>query len=159
MVTGRGGHDMRPAADPSGNARVSLVPKDPGPAPVEAWVAPAAPAELTELGQSIWHIVWDWGQRAFDPVSDVYVITRYCQAHEMAHSARAQLGTNFITLGSTGQERVNPLFSVVKEANAEMAKCEAVLGLNPEARARLGIAAMEADSKFDEFMKKKNRKD
>ncbi len=57
-----------------------------------------------------------------------------------------------LATGSTGQVVVHPAARMVSDLEGRLATLEDRLGLNPEARLRLGITAVEHRSKLDAFL-------
>jgi P27 family predicted phage terminase small subunit len=145
---------MRATVNPQGNARESMAPVLAAPENLALWACPAVPESLGAIGAELWVQVWGYGKDVYHPASDAMVIERYCQLNDMRAAAMEQLGTDYLVPGSQGQDRINPLITMAKDTAAEMFKLEQVLGLNPEARVRLGIASVEAENLFDIFKKK-----
>ena len=57
-----------------------------------------------------------------------------------------------MTVGSTGQPVVHPAIRMVDVIEGRLPNLEASLGLTPESRLRLGITAVEHQSKLDAFL-------
>ncbi len=145
---------MRPSADPQGHARTSTTP---APAPptniLPAPPTPEAPEHLGPVGRRIWAEVWTAGRKAYVPETDAYIIERYSSLHER----RAQLlsvleSEGFTTTGSQGQTVAHPAAKILDSVETKLTSLEDRLGLNPEARLRLGIAAVEHKSRLDAFL-------
>ena len=144
----------RPKANPTGNPRASVAPAPQkpenilGPAPV-----PPVPATLGDLGAKLWHEVWTAGGAAYNVQTDVYIVARYCDLHERRRDLNRLVDSEgFTTDGSQGQTIMHPALRALDTTEKELRALEDRLGLNPEARARLGIAAAEAKSKLDAFL-------
>jgi P27 family predicted phage terminase small subunit len=59
-----------------------------------------------------------------------------------------------VTVGSTGQQVLHPAARFIAETEKMMSGLEDKLGMNPESRLRLGISAIEKESKLDQFLNK-----
>lgn len=130
----------RAKANPSGNPRGAV---DVSQAPVvHDGRAPRVPASLGSAGKDVWREVWKAGQGAYHPQTDRYVIERYCALHDRRTELLDAIdGDGLMTIGSTGQPVPHPLLRYVESTEKEMRAIESTLGLNLEARLRLGIAA------------------
>jgi P27 family predicted phage terminase small subunit len=149
---------MRPKANPVGNPRTSLAP-----APVEPeniaprLPVPPVPAHLGSEGTAVWHAVWAAGGEAYSPLTDAYVIERYATLHERRSELMKMLEEDGLTsVGSTGQTVLHPAARFLGDVEKALSSLEDKLGLNPESRIRLGIAAVEKESKLDAFLKQAN---
>lgn len=149
---------MRPSANPVGNPSVSLVP-----APVEPEniavqpPVPPVPAHLERVGTEVWHAVWAAGGEAYSPRTDAYVIERYATLHDRRETLMKMLTADGLTsVGSQGQTVLHPAARLLGEVEKNMTSLEDKLGLNPESRLRLGISAIEKESKLDAFLKTAN---
>lgn len=139
----------RPKADPTGHAarsRVELV----GP---ETSV-PVAPESLGEVGLAVWGEVWALGapSGAYQ-VSDRLVIARYAEMQERRAEFVARCESEgWTTVGSQGQLVLHPLARQVEAIEGKLQGLEDRLGLNPEARLRMGITAVEHKSALQKFL-------
>lgn len=141
---------MRATSDPV-DKRTPAVP-DPGPENLIPYEPPPPPEHLGQFGALVWREVWALGEGVYNTTSDVYVIERYATLQERRRRLLDQIGDDYLGVGSQGQDVLNPLVRVVQDIEGKLGALEAVLGLSPEARLRLGISAAEAKSKLDEFL-------
>jgi len=144
---------MRPSANPAGNPReassVPVVAENINPPPA----VPPAPSTLEELGRTVWAALWDAGGPAYYPPTDRFVIERYCSLHDRRKTFLDILDRDgAMILGSQGQEVLHPASRALDSVEKELRAIEDRLGLNPEARARLGIVTIEHKSKLDAFL-------
>ncbi|MGW4829539.1 phage terminase small subunit P27 family [Amycolatopsis japonica] len=116
------------------------------PAPVvHSGRAPRVPAKLGDVGREIWRAVWAAGEGAYLPATDKFVIERYCELHDRRAALLREVEIDGLTtVGSTGQTVIHPALRYVESTEKEMRAIETTLGLNLEARLRLGIAANAA---------------
>lgn len=126
------------------------VPPAPNILPYEA---PPTPDTLGEQGAELWRELWDLGEGAYNPISDRFVIERYCQLYERREMLLETLEREGWTdIGTRGQPIQHPAARIVMGVENQMFQIEEKLGLNPESRNRLGILAIEHKSKFDKFL-------
>jgi P27 family predicted phage terminase small subunit len=59
-----------------------------------------------------------------------------------------------LSVGSKGQTVVHPAARMLSDVERQLSSLEAVLGLTPESRLRLGISAIERESKLDAFIRR-----
>lgn len=141
---------MRPKANPVGNPREAKSVEPAASLTVEEWVEPAPPSNLGPIGQHIWSSVWSAGRNVYHTQTDCFVIERYCKLQERRLSLEARIeDEGWTVVGSQGQDVLNPLARVVQDAESKLTALEDRLGLNAEARIRLGIAAVEHKSAID----------
>ena len=144
----------RPKSDPAGNPRSSksaapVASENLNPLPE----VPRPPARLGARGSQIWVELWEAGGSAYHPPTDRFVIERYCLLHDRHAELWATLDRDgFMAMGSQGQEVLHPAARALDSTEKELRSLEDRLGLNPEARARLGIATIEHKSKLDAFL-------
>lgn len=145
----------KPKAQPLGNPSKSLVPAGPEPENVaERTPLPDVPTTLGKVGTAIWHSVWDAGGDAYSPLTDAYIIERYATLHERRAELMQMLEDDgMVTVGSQGQTVLHPAARYLSDVEKAMSGLEDKLGLNPESRLRLGISAIEKESKLDQFLK------
>jgi P27 family predicted phage terminase small subunit len=114
---------------------------------------PEPPAHLGAVGQQVWDDLWSFGEGAYHPVSDRYVVARYCELQELRATYLKQLSEEgWLTVGSKGQQAVHPLARLLQNLDRSLQGLEDRLGLNPESRIRLSIGRIEAKSKLDAFL-------
>ena len=137
-----------PAADrKSNNANTPTIKRSSTPLPM-----PDAPSTLGTVGRSCWTNVWTLGAGVYH-ATDVNVIERYCSLHERRHHLLVLVeAEGWLTTGSTGQVVVHPAAKMVSDIEGRLSTLEDRLGLNPEARLRLGITAVEHQSRLDAFL-------
>jgi P27 family predicted phage terminase small subunit len=145
---------MRPAANPQGNARKSLAAVPPPPENIaERLPVPPVPAALKAYGTRVWHAVWAAGKEVYHPPTDTYVIERYCILHDRHNGLMRMIEDDGMTsVGSQGQVVLHPAARLVGDVEKQLSTLEDKLGLNPESRLRLGISAIEKQSKLDAFL-------
>jgi len=64
----------------------------------------------------------------------------------------------FTVRGSTGQPTAHPLLKRIEATNAELRLLEGRLGLDPSARAALGVAEVRRASKLDDMMRRQRER-
>ena len=127
------------------------------PAPAEnilpAVPIPPPPDRLRSRGREIWGALWEAGGSAYWPATDRFIVERYCLLQDR-HADLWEIldGVGFVSVGSQGQEVAHPAARLLDTVEKELRATEDRLGLNPDARARLGISAAEAKSKLDAFL-------
>ncbi|WP_410576625.1 phage terminase small subunit P27 family [Amycolatopsis sp. lyj-108] len=135
-------HAKRPE-DRSGNPRSANG--SPSAPTVHVGRAPRVPSKLGDVGREIWRAVWAAGEGAYLPATDRFVIERYCELHDRRAALLREVEIDGLTtVGSTGQTVIHPALRYVESTEKEMRAIETTLGLNLEARLRLGIAANAA---------------
>ncbi len=141
----------RPSANPQGNATVR-------PATTEVdhaapFTPPAPPAGLNTHARRIWAEVWDAGREAYNEKTDAAVIERYAEMTARRSALLATLESEGWTVpGSQGQLVAHPAAKLLDSVDSKLQALEDRLGLNPEARLRLGIATVEGQSKLAAFL-------
>lgn len=144
---------MRKSANPAGNPRSSVMPAEPGPENLIPYEPPPPPDHLGEFGLDVWESVWSVGEAVYNTKTDYFIIERYASLQERRHQLMAAIeGQGYLVVGSQGQDVLNPLVRVVQDVESKLVALEDRLGLSPEARVRLGIAAAEHQSKLDQFL-------
>lgn len=145
----------KPKAQPLGNPSKSLQPLPEEPENLaERPQIPPVPAHLSKKGAEIWHAVWAAGGDAYSPLTDAYVIERYAALHERRASLIQMLEDDgMMEVGSQGQTVLHPAARYLGDVEKQMNTLEDKLGLNPESRIRLGISAIEKESKLDQFLR------
>ena len=115
-------------------------------------VIPDPPSSLGPIGSDLWTEVWASGHGVYQP-TDSCVIERYCSLHERRHHLLELVEIEgWLTTGSTGQIVVHPAARMVGDLEGRLSNLEDRLGRNPEARLRLGITAVEHQSRLDAFL-------
>ncbi len=113
---------------------------------------PDPPSSLGPIGASCWTDIWTLGSGVYQP-TDVNVIERYCALHERRHRLLVIVESDgWLAQGSTGQVVVHPAAKMVSDIEGRLATLEDRLGLNPEARLRLGITAVEQQTRLSAFL-------
>lgn len=145
---------MRPKASPAGNPREAQgVALEAAPNLTPAIPIPPRPAHLGARGAALWTELWEAGGSAYHPPTDRFIIERYCSLHDRRHELLSIVEKDgMISVGSQGQDVLHPAVRALDITEKELKSLEDRLGLNPEARARLGIATIEHKSKLDAFL-------
>ena len=140
----------RPSAHPTGNrSPVTPIEVD----HLATYTAPPAPETLSARATEVWDEVWDAGREAYNVRTDGNVIARYAEMTDRRESLLRVLGSEgWTTVGSSGQIVAHPAARLVAEVDSKLQALEDRLGLNPEARIRLGIATVEQKSRLQEFL-------
>ena len=86
--------------------------------------------------------------KAVDPVSDLPAIRRLFTLYDERERCYRSVRVARMVQGSKGQPVVNPLYRQMSTLDAEIRALEDRYGLNPAARARLGIALTAAVAAF-----------
>jgi P27 family predicted phage terminase small subunit len=116
---------------------------------------PDAPSELLPggAGADAWTRLWTAGQAWLAPSTDFEVMSRLCQFYDEHRALWGEIGKQGYTVaGSKGQERLNPLLTRLQVVEASMIKLESLCGFTPSDRARLGIAAITAQSGLEKLL-------
>jgi P27 family predicted phage terminase small subunit len=98
-----------------------------------------------------WEAFWS------DPVSnattaaDHGILLRWVRDQSLYYHASDQFAENPIAVGSTGQDVLSQWHKVMTDAAARIRDAEDRLGMNPKARAALGIALGEARKTLDDL--------
>lgn len=144
---------MRPKADPQGHARRALTPAAAPPENLLPPSVPPVPASLGATGAAVWAELWQANAAAYNQVTDRHVVERYCSLLDRREELLAVIAREgWIDVGSKGQVIQNPAARILADCEAKLVPLEDRLGLNPEARLRLGTAAVEHRSKLDAFL-------
>lgn len=140
----------RPSANPTGHKTA--------PAPIEVnhlveFTSPAPPTSLSLRAKEVWEVVWDAGRDAYNVRTDGQIIARYSEMTARRESLLRTLDEEgWTTVGSSGQIVAHPAARLVADVDGKLQALEDRLGLNPEARIRLGIATVEQKSRLQEFL-------
>ena len=114
---------------------------------------PDPPDTLGSHGAALWTEIWRAGAGVYQPSTDRWTIARYCEiAERRRHLLDLVQADGFQAIGSTGQIVMHPAARMVMDLERMMSSHEDRLGLNPEARARLGITLVESQSRLDRFI-------
>jgi P27 family predicted phage terminase small subunit len=101
-------------------------------------LTPGPPASLGAVGSAVWATITQTGPYQDN---DAPVLERYCQLHDDRAVLLALVDTEgYIVAGSKQQPTAHPAIRLAHDIEAQMTQLESVLALNPEARARLGLA-------------------
>lgn len=104
----------------------------------------------------VWNEIWRVGGTSYDPGTDSPIIERYASMQSRRLEALAVIeNEGMTTTGSQGQVVLHPLVRVVESIEAKLLPLEDRLGLNPEARIRLGISTLEGKTKLEEFLERR----
>jgi phage terminase small subunit len=107
--------------------------------------APEPPLELGLAGRELWGRVWAAGISWISPDSDWDAAVRACRLKD-AEAAMAEC------LATTRQpEYARAFVAISKELGAALG----VLGFDPSARSRLGVAEVRRESALDELLRRK----
>jgi len=104
------------------------------------------PVGLGPDGKKAWGRVWaECGQWLAS--TDVELVTRYAQlTDERAELKAAIKRDGRFSEGSTGQTVTSPAVVQLRLVNGELTRAEAVLGVGPQNRLRMGILVREAEA-------------
>ena len=117
-----------------------------------AVLTPDPPANLGEIGQDLWSTLWDLGAGVYQ-TTDQWAIETFCSLWERRQQLLAVVAAEgLMTVGSTGQPVVHPAIRMVDVIEGRLPNLEASLGLTPESRLRLGITAVEQQSRLSRFL-------
>jgi P27 family predicted phage terminase small subunit len=119
---------------------------------------PKPPASLGDVGCAVWDRLWTAAQVWLSPQTDLDVMTRLCEAHDLREALRGQIAKDgFVVAGSKGQYRPNPLLAFKHDLESQMTRWEVECGFTPAARAKLGYAEVKRISKLDEVMSRRSK--
>jgi len=121
---------------------------------------PPLPGPLTMLSledravaKMLWVDIWMMGHGFYRADTDAYTIERYVSMQVRRERLMSMLNDEgFVTIGSQGQQVAHPAARLLLDIEGKLPNLEDRLGLSPEARLRLGLAAAETKSKLDAFM-------
>lgn len=115
--------------------------------------APEPPSHLGPIGRRYWEDLWVAGAEVYNRQTDAASIDRYCSLQERRIKfLRLLEDEGYTTVGSQGQTVAHPAAKLLTDVEAKLTPLEDRLGLNPDSRMRLGIAAIETKSRLDAFM-------
>ena len=113
---------------------------------------PDPPSGLSDVAVRYWTEIWTTGAGVYK-ATDHYIISRYCELQSRRRNLLDLVevqGT--MVIGSAGQPTTHPALRMVSDIEGKLSTLEDRLGLNPEARLRLGITAVEHQSRLDAFL-------
>jgi P27 family predicted phage terminase small subunit len=101
-------------------------------------LSPNPPTSLGAVGSAVWATITQAGSYQDN---DAPVLERYCRLHDRRAVLLALVDTEgYIVAGSKQPSTAHPAIRLAHDIEAQMTQLESVLALNPEARARLGLA-------------------
>jgi len=104
------------------------------------------------MANELWLDIWTAGGDFYQPATDRFVIERYVALQVRRQKLIHQLEREGYTgVGSQGQMVAHPAARLVLDIEAKLPVLEDRLGLNPDARLRLGLAVAETKSRLDKF--------
>lgn len=113
---------------------------------------PPPPPTLGPFGIEVWERVWELGTGTY-ATSDIYTVERYASMQERRRQYLDTLKEEgWTTVGSTGNAVMHPVARLLQDVEQKLVALEDRLGLSPEARHRLGIQLVEAQSKLEAFL-------
>lgn len=117
---------------------------------------PRCPKTITTpAGRKMWRGIWDLGATIYVEGRDRIVIERYVMLQERrTELVDAVAEQGWTVSGSQGQTVLHPVARYLAQVEAQLVPIEDRLGLSPEAGLRLGITAVEAESKLEQFLKR-----
>ena len=131
----------------AGSAPRVLTPLPPGERRI-----PKPPAGLTKGARDAWRAFWlSPVAQAVDLNADGVALRRWIVAVSKRDALEAEFEQERTTKGSTGQDRLNPIYATLKELEKTIAHYEEAFGMTPLARMRLGIAISQGKSSIDEL--------
>lgn len=112
-----------------------------------------APEGLSDEAYEAWDDFWSDRPALLLTPSSRTVLRRWITALNRYLTTTAQADARPITVGSTGQEIVNPLYKVAEQARAVMESCEKQLGIGGLNAAALGLAAIQERKSLQDLNK------
>ena len=109
--------------------------------PVPAAGAPTPPEWLGEYARKIWDGLIQSMPPGFYATADALALAGYCQACNMVKCATEEIETHGITIMKGDAKMKNPACTVLSDALAKITTIGTRLGLDPAARASIGINA------------------
>ncbi len=122
-------------------------------APSAAIATPAPPLKLDKIAAAVWVAVFEAGGGAYVPATDSWIIERYAQLQSRRAALQALVdGQGWTVAGSQDQLVQHPAARLLYQTEQMLLPLEDRLGLNPEARMRLGlVAAAGSRTALDRF--------
>ena len=105
---------------------------------------PDFPADLDQAGQDLWRRIWQEGITWISPKSDMQAAEEACRAADDVAAARRRYRA------TTDPKDAAALVSLGKRLDDALS----MLGFNPTARSRLGVAEVTRVSKLDALRRK-----
>ena len=119
-------------------SEASRAGQDAWPALRPGHLTPDPPTSLGAVGGAVWATITQAGSYQDN---DAPVLERYCQLHDRRALLLALVDSEgYIVAGSKQPSTAHPAIRLAHDIEAQMTQLESVLALNPEARARLGLA-------------------
>jgi P27 family predicted phage terminase small subunit len=107
--------------------------------------APRMPSGLCSAAQDAWRDYWADEVSGVLRRSDTTLVIRWVRNVDRYNRLAAEADREPVMVeGSTGQTRVNPIYSLVLKIEASIARDEAQLGVGPANRLKLGAQFSEA---------------
>ena len=121
---------------------------------------PAYPRGILKHSREIWVRFWRSELAGkVDRQGGMYRVERWIRyVDELERAWRLYRQARFVP-GSMGQTRVNTVWRVIQDCEANIVKAEDQLGMTPLARARLGLTIGEAALTVDELNRRMNQPD
>lgn len=111
---------------------------------------PEPPSGLTPDLVNEWVELWTSPMAtAFTPSVHLSGLRQLFKMRAMRDAFQAEGAADPVTIGSTGQERINPLLSQADKLQAQIVALEDRFGLNPKATMQLGVAIGQAQSSLE----------
>lgn len=124
----------------------------PPPSPV-VFRSDGADRATIKAREQLWAEIWEAGAAFYSTETDYHAVERYVTGSIRRRAMLAELAkAGWVTEGSQGQLAQHPLARMLRTLEAELGKLEDRLGLNPEARLRLGLASKTTKSALGEFV-------
>jgi P27 family predicted phage terminase small subunit len=135
-------------------------PARPPPEPVRSEECPPPPPHLNAYTKEEWqHIAPELHRLNLLTVLDVSALAVYCSAAAQLRQAQEAIarmakqdgrGYALTIKGSAGNQVINPLLRIARQASSDMLRYGAAFGLTPNGRLRLsGVKPPSTPSKFD----------
>ena len=118
---------------------------------------PDAPKGFNALARTLWNEIWEAGRTAYQ-ITDAHIIERYVsllvRRRELLDLIELE---GWLSVGSTGQSVIHPAAKLLQDIETKLVPLEDRLGCNPESRLRLGISAVESQSKLASFLQERGK--
>lgn len=100
---------------------------------------------LGEMGTQFWELVWGGGVNWISPQCDLQFVQIVAEQIDERHDLQRLVREKAVARDRSG----------LRELEKQITSNLAALGFNPSDRARLGFGIVKAESKFEEFMRRK----